>query len=191
MTLLLIFRGFYAWNFDECMGNGPSNKFFPDWRSEDDSVEACILDDGTYTVPNGTPKYDTLQECCDTHYSWNSDICNGVQAGPSNKYFPNWDGTEHVCLLDDGINVLPASAPLFEDLASCCDSQYSWNLAQCNGVTGPSNKYFPNWDGAAQTCLLDDGSNTIPFAAPLFDDLQSCCESQYSWKLDECNILAP
>ena len=94
-----IFRGFYAWNFDECMGNGPSNKFFPDWRGEEDSVNACILDDGTHTVPKGTPKYDTLQECCDTHYSWNSDVCkvfrldhptNIIQTGTVLIMFVSW-----------------------------------------------------------------------------------------------------
>ena len=171
------------------MGNGPSNRFFPNWAGEEGSLHVCLLDDGTHTVLKGTPKYDTVEECCNSHYAWNHDDCISIR--PSNRYFPNWDGTDHVCLADDGSNIVPANAPLFDDLASCCDSQYSWNLALCNAVEGPSNRFFPNWEGADHTCFVDNGRNTLPFGAPLYDDLSSCCEDQYSWALDECNNFIP
>eukprot|EP00956_Cyclotella_meneghiniana_P006250 scaffold8160_cov38-Cyclotella_meneghiniana.AAC.2 len=194
--------GFYAWNFRECMGNnGPTNRYFPNWTREEGSSDVCLLDDGTYVVPEGTPQYETVQECCENHYSWNLDACNNVENEPSYKYFPNWDGNGYVCFLDDGTHVVPDSAPLFDDLTSCCDSQYSWNTAQCNSVYGPSYKYFPNLHGVEPICFFDDGGFTLPFAvidddddaaidipfgAPLYDDIRSCCDAQYPWARDEC-----
>eukprot|EP00956_Cyclotella_meneghiniana_P028796 scaffold68079_cov66-Cyclotella_meneghiniana.AAC.5 len=195
--------GFYAWNFKECIGDVPTFKFYPNWLRAGGSGDVCLFDDGSNEVPPGTPKYDTPKECCAIHYSWNLSVCNSVEAGPSNKYFPNWIGADHVCLLDDGSHTVPQSAPLYSDLTSCCDFNYSWNLAQCNAVEGPTGKYFPNLDGDDLTCFQDNGrfklpfadpvdnydnadTETLPFGAPLFDDLSSCCSNYYPWARDEC-----
>ena len=136
-------------------------------------------------MPEGEPKYDTIEECCESSsYLWDYDYC--VINSPSNKYFPNWDGYDPVCLADNGHNIVPVNAPLYDDLASCCDSQYPWNSALCNAVEGPSNRYFPSWGSAENTCFVDNGHRTLPFGAPLYDDLSSCCEDQYWWAIDEC-----
>ena len=136
-------------------------------------------------MPEGEPKYDTIEECCESSsYLWDYDYC--VINSPSNKYFPNWDGYDPVCLADNGHNIVPVNAPLYDDLASCCDSQYPWNSALCNAVEGPSNRYFPGWEGVENTCFVDNGRRILPFGAPLYDDLSSCCEDQYWWAIDEC-----
>ena len=201
LTESLIFRGFYAWNFKECTGNIPSFKFYPNWLRAGGSGDVCLLDDGSNEVPAGTPKYDSPQECCANHYSWNLIVCNSAELGASYKYFPNWDGIGHVCFLDDGTRVVPESAPLFDDSTSCCDSQYSWNMAQCRSVYETTYKYFPNLDGVVPTCFWNAGQFTfpfdvhdddddvaphIPFGAALYDDIQSCCDAEYPWARDEC-----
>ena len=179
--------GFYAWNFNECIGNTPTFKFYPNWLRVGSSLDVCLFDDGSNEVPPGTPTYDSPQECCAAHYSWNLDVCNSVEPGPTYKYFPNWNGNDHVCLKDDGTNVAPESVPLYEDLASCCDFNYSWNLAQCYAVEGPSGKYFPNLDGDDLTCFQNIGEiQTLPFGAPLYEDISSCCDHHYSWVSNEC-----
>jgi predicted secreted protein len=125
---------------------------------------------------------------CASHYSWNLNECNGVVLGPTNKYFPNWGGAPSVCLFDGGSNTVPTGAPLYNDLAACCATHYSWNSNECNGiVVGPSNKYYPNWSGAPNVCLLDDGSNVVPAGAPMYGDLSTCCASHYAWNLNACN----
>jgi predicted secreted protein len=181
----------YSWNLNECNGVvlGPTDKYFPNWEGTD---PVCHLDDGSNIVPGYAPLYNDLATCCARHYSWNSNECNGVVAVPTNKYFPNWEGVPHVCLLDDGSNSLPVGAPLFADLATCCATHYSWNSNECNGVNAPSNKYFPNWGGAPHVCLLDDGSISLPSGALKYDTLSLCCATHYSWNSNECNgSLAP
>jgi hypothetical protein len=142
-----------------------------------------------------------LAECCAAHYSWNSDECNGVVAGPTNKYFPNWGGSPNVCLLDDGSNTVPDGAPMFAGLADCCALHYSWNSNECNGVVTteapPSALYFPDWDGENLTCLQDDGSNVVPDymksnpTAYMHPSGEECCQIRYSWRKDDCiaNLL--
>ena len=116
-------------------------------------------------------------------------MCNSVEPGPSsNKYFPNWNGNEYVCLVDDGTRIVPESAPLYPDLGSCCDFNYSWNLAQCYAADGPSGKFYPNLDGDNFLCFqdVDSDAETLPFGAPVYDDRSSCCEAQFPWARDEC-----
>jgi hypothetical protein len=156
--------------------SGATGKYYPNWGSAL-GPHVCLLDDGSNTLPAGAPLYTDRSSCCSIHYSWNSNECNGVASGPSNKYFPNWNGAPNVCLLDDGSNTLPAGAPLYSDISSCCTTHYGWNLNQCLGIVlGPSNKYFPNWSGAPNVCLLDDGSHTVPDGAPMYGTLTDCCE---------------
>ena len=82
---------------------------------------------------------------------------------------------------------MPAYAPLIPDLKECCDTHYGWNHAECMGVvSGPSNKFFPNWGAQPNICLFDDGSNTVPVGAPLISDLKECCDTHYGWNHDEC-----
>eukprot|EP00956_Cyclotella_meneghiniana_P017194 scaffold27816_cov72-Cyclotella_meneghiniana.AAC.2 len=171
--------------------DGPTFKFYPNWLHVGGSRKICLFDDGSNEVPVGTPKYDSSQECCAIHYNWNLDECNNAddaESGPSNKYFPNWNGAPYVCLLDDGTHIVPESAPLYADLTSCCDLHYSWNMAQCNAVDGPTGKYYPNLDGDRFVCLHDSGIDfeTLPLGARLYDDRLSCCEAQYPWASDEC-----
>jgi hypothetical protein len=144
------------------------------------------VDDGTHTVPKGEPRYNTIEKCCDSwlDYEYDYDYC--IDNSPPNKYFPNWDGHDAVCLVV-GNNIVPEGAPLYDDLSSCCDSEYQWNLALCNDSEG-TNKYFPNWDGYDFICLKDDGHNIVPEGAPLYDDLASCCDTEYPWNSALCNV---
>lgn len=43
-------------------------------------------------------------------------------------------------------------------------------------VLGPSNDYFPNWGGAPDLCVQDDGSHTVPDGVPYYATLTDCCE---------------
>ena len=106
--------------------------------------------------------------------------------GPSLQYFPNWGGSNHVCIANDGTNVHPAGAPIYNDLESCCNFHYSWNMAQCNAVSGPSCKWLPNLEGGDLTCIQDATAQDLPFGARLYNDLESCCAHQYTWVKDEC-----
>ena len=144
------------------------------------------MDDGTHTVPKGEPRYNTIEKCCDSwlDYEWDYDYC--ISNSPPNKYFPNRDGHDAVCLVV-GNNIVPEGAPLYDDLASCCGSEYPWNSALCNVAGGPSNRYYPNWESGENTCFVDNGRRALPFGVPLYDDLSSCCEDQYRWAIDECN----
>jgi hypothetical protein len=160
--------------------SGATGKYYPNWGSAS-GPHVCLVDDGSNTLPAGAPLYTDRSTCCSSHYSWNSNECNGVASGPSNKYFPNWNGAPNVCLLDDGSNTLPAGAPLYSDISTCCTTHYGWNLNECLGIVlGPSNKYFPNWSGAPDVCLLDDGSHTVPDGAPMYGTLTDCCEYRLS-----------
>ena len=107
-------------------------QYYPNWGA---SPDVCLSTEDNPSVPAGTPVFANLYECCAAHYEWNLDECLGT--GPSLKYFPNWGSTPNVCLLDNGTNDVPPGAPLYNDLTTCCENMYNWNLNECNNATPP------------------------------------------------------
>jgi hypothetical protein len=96
--------------------------FYPDWEGKD---EGC-LDNGmepAYMMRNPYGYlFNTQEDCCREHYSWNYKTCMGIETGSGDKWYPDWEGDNN-CKNDGGAPkymVETASIWLEDSLESCC-----------------------------------------------------------------------
>ena len=99
------------------------------------------------------------------------------------------------------------SSFIFSDKASCCKEHFSWSLDTCMGGIGGTNiaygdgistavvgggsgdKYYADWTSGDDTCKNDALAPEYMINVPaiwLYDDLDSCCEQAFSYRLDYC-----
>eukprot|EP00956_Cyclotella_meneghiniana_P015505 scaffold23809_cov62-Cyclotella_meneghiniana.AAC.11 len=74
---------YFGYRLNDCLGSAVAsngtNLFFPDWSGS----EGCVKDNGNTRAPGyianqGTAyMYDSLDDCCANHYSWNLEGCLG------------------------------------------------------------------------------------------------------------------
>ena len=122
----------YSWDYNNCVGAKKTQnfgKYYPDF----DGTKHVCVNDGLQPMymdlSSAHWMYDTLKECCATHYSWNYDECLGsnpnapVVNDPAtyNKWFP---GKYHYIIM------IPPSCPHFYLLIHHVNSNFSLRLAQ-------------------------------------------------------------
>lgn len=112
------------------------------------------------------------------------------------QWYPDWNGDNKGCIQDgeepDYMKVSPESF-LFETKEECCDAHFSWGFSVCMGTKFVSSmKFFPDFDGANEGCLADEGSTVAPewmrsmSEWMLFDTVEECCDRHYSWSKAAC-----
>jgi hypothetical protein len=100
--------------------------FYPDWEGEN---EGCV-DNGMepYYMTRNPYGYlfNTQEDCCKEHYSWDYKTCMGIKTGSGDKWYPDWEGDDKC--KNDGrapkYMVEAASIWLEDSLESCCKFMY-------------------------------------------------------------------
>lgn len=121
-------------------------------------------------------------------------------------WYPDWDGSNKGCLSDGNEPLYMTQNPygfLFNSKEDCCDEHFSWGKAVCMGGIGGTSiahgeesassgiMYYADWlsgvedegcknDGRAPDYMVENQNMW------LFDDLDSCCETFFSYKLEDC-----
>eukprot|EP00970_Alexandrium_tamarense_P010655 scaffold2189_cov204-Alexandrium_tamarense.AAC.1 len=131
------------------------------------------------------------------YYSWRYDDCMVEGGGTSNTatlYYPNWEGSDHVCVNDgeapDYITQA-ASTFMFEDLEDCCEKYYWWNMAECLGsaANAGSNKYYADYrlSKCVKDCTDSDCGGLVGGVwDELYDDMSVCCAEKFWW-VEDCD----
>ena len=117
----------------------------------------------------------------------------------SGKYYPDWEGGNESCLVDNSSTPAPEYMQVtklwFSDtLGECCDKYYEYNPGECKGSSSiGSNKYYVNFDTwkCVRDCAVDSGVDCGGFSErdwtdEEFDDKSSCCTKYVSWNYKEC-----
>ena len=141
---------FFDYKFRDCMGMGTtlssagSGKYFPDWAGDN---KGCLQDMGSNRAPNymhGSSTFltDTLESCCDLHYSWNKNKCMGTSARDgSEKFYVLWKGGANNndvcvknCVEDAGTNcggLADSWDILYVSQAECCSERVPHEYKEC------------------------------------------------------------
>ena len=161
--------------------------------------------------------FTTLEKCCEYYFGWNLPTCIGThpQECVSTLWYPDWLGSNKGCLRDGNEPLYMVQNPdsfIFSDKRSCCEEHYSWGIDVCMGGIGGTDiahgngsstavgsgssggsgeKYYADWLSSVQTCKNDGLAPQYMVdleAIWLFDDLDSCCDQFFSYKLDFCKM---
>ena len=116
----------------------------------------------------------------------------------SNKFFPDWEGSNQSCLQDATNTPAPdymhVTEQWFADtLDECCEKHYFWNLNACLGgsATG-TDKWYVDW--ATFKCVKDcaeGGTDCGGFAdsygkSNLHASKNQCCDTHVGWDYTNC-----
>eukprot|EP01082_Thalassiosira_pseudonana_P004230 g3727.t1 g3727 contig13:15864-17481(+) len=173
----------------------PEPKFWPDWLGDD----TCVFNEKfpQYMQLNPSWTGSTLEDCCKRYYSWRYDDCMVEGGGTSNTatlYYPNWEGSDHVCVNDgeapDYITQA-ASTFMFEDLEDCCEKYYWWNMAECLGsvANAGSHKYYADYrlNKCVKDCTDSDCGGLVGGVwDELYNDKSVCCAEKFWW-VEDCD----
>ena len=211
----------YAWSKTSYVTGGgaaaPTGHYFPDFEGDN---ESCLVDSTNTPAPDymtsdhesdgHTWLYDTLQECCEQHFSYRLYACTRSSNGapiPSGHFYPDWEGDNLACLEDSVATPAPLwmaerhtenDPYMFDSLAECCEKYYHYREFACNGgsAAAPTGHYFPDWEGNNQGCLIDSTATPAPEYMTaghasdehtyLYDTLDECCEHHYPYAEEEC-----
>ena len=122
------------------MGSLSSTKYYPDWHGDN---ESCLIDNSSTPAPQymrvgNTWFSDTLDECCEKYYQYNTAGCKGSGGIGSNKYYVNWDTFKCVrdCAIGSGLDCGGFSDrdwgdEEFDDKSECCSTYLSWDYKEC------------------------------------------------------------
>ena len=130
---------FYTWNVIKCTGAtpilaNPNGGYYPDWESS--SSSGTCLNDGnvpTYMISNQNYYiFDTLEKCCNKHFSWNINKCLGTSstATGTNKWYVDW--TDSKCVQDcvgtsqSCGGIAEGWDELHSSQEECCEKKLSW-----------------------------------------------------------------
>jgi len=192
--------------------------WYPDWRP---GTTGCVNDgnEKPYMLVNSAwYLHPTLQECCQTRFSWDVEGCRensssgsssvGSTAGSvstasySNKLFAvDITGScQRDCLAQAGsftCVAAPASATLYDTVQACCTLGLMWvNPDYCasRSIGGYTNGWSARTNEA--TCVKDcDPANGPPcvshtdFTAKIFTTKAECCTTMVGWAPDLCLSL--
>jgi len=200
----------FAWNYEGCMGTLDDTcaraLWYPDWEGEN---KACKRDGNEpyYMTANPTVfMFSTKADCCEEHYSFAMGVCtgNGVSSLASgNKWYADWSSGDETCQNDgqapqymvDNMNLW-----LYDDRDACCKRFFNYKYADCVGgaAAAPSGRYFPDWEGDNEGCLVDSTTTPAPEYMSsgantwLHATLDECCEQHYGYRVEECKgVTAP
>ena len=189
------------------------NLFYPDQTTDS---AGCLNDGGQPAWMDANPAnwlFTTQEKCCKTHFGWNLPSCLGThrQECASTLWYPDWEGSNKGCLRDGNEPLYMVTNPagfIFSDKRSCCEEHFSWGFNVCMGGIGGTNishgsgssnaagsdsgsgdKYYADWTSGDDTCKNDGNAPDYMVNADavwLYDDLNSCCEQFFSYKLAYC-----
>ena len=133
-------EGYFSHTLSDCLGTSgvtSSNKYYPDWSG---SGDGCIQD----TVDTPAPKYmhgsnvwlfDTLDACCDAHFSYDNASCKGQ---PTAKWYVDWSVEKCYKNCDvsgtDCGGFVGSGPDLFDSQTKCCASKVSYNFRECMDI---------------------------------------------------------
>lgn len=138
---------YFLYNLADCLGTSAvaSNKYFPDWSNGGDD-NGCKQD----TAANPAPQYmqdsnvwffDTLDACCDAHFSYDEASCKGESstAGTSKWYVQYIDWNKAKCYKDcetgtDCGGLAGYGDELFDTQKKCCSTKVSYDYRQCMDI---------------------------------------------------------
>ena len=144
-SLLECCEKFYGWDVYGCTGTAPvltNGEFFPDWEGGGDR---CTSDGEIPIYMLSNQKYylsQTLEDCCEKHFSWNKNDCMGNTMTGTNKWYVVY-GSKETCLQDclttSGNQFCGGLVPswqeedgLFDTQEQCCEETLSWlSKKQC------------------------------------------------------------
>merc|ERR1712127_547344 len=117
-------------------------------------------------------------------------------------YYPNWRNGTIRCLHDDEqpfYMTRERDIWMTTDPVECCQQWYShdfflcasqsrdeFNLAQLANATSPRT-YYPDWE--FEVCKNDGQAPSYIALSPdiwMFEDITSCCEQYFDWRMNEC-----
>jgi len=191
---------YFGWIYDRCVGNLPGicarALFYPDWEGAN---QGCI-DDGNepdYMRDNAMGLlYVHLAECCEQHYSWNSQVCLDAPATlNSNLYFPDWEGDD-TCKNGGGQPDYMNNSPtlwMHDSLAACCKANYRHAYEECVGSDATSGSstlatlpglWYPDWgQNSNHVCKNDNNEEEHMTNNPglwMFSSQLECCKEHFS-----------
>jgi hypothetical protein len=121
-----------------------TGKFYPDWSGDN---EGCLEDTGSTRAPeymtqaSGTWLFDTLEKCCEQHYSYSLSECvgssgSGFNAVGSGKWYVDW--STYKCIEDSSGQLANeyGKANLHSTQSKCCQTHVSWDYKKCMGGGG-------------------------------------------------------
>jgi hypothetical protein len=85
-----------------------------------------------------------------------------------------------------------AAAWLLEDQQACCTKFFGYKLNACLGTSYlGSGKFYPDWAGDNEGCLVDSDATPAPeymhqFGIWFSDTLEMCCARHYLWNRSTC-----
>jgi hypothetical protein len=126
------------------ISSAATGKFYPDWAGDN---EGCLEDTGSTRAPEymaeayGTWFFDTLDKCCEQHYSYNLSECTGSSSAGSNavgsgKWYVDWSTFQ--CVTDSAGQLADeyGKANLHSTQSKCCETYVSWDYKNCMKGSG-------------------------------------------------------
>ncbi|KAL3797965.1 hypothetical protein HJC23_013203 [Cyclotella cryptica] len=188
----------FSWNYNFCMGADGTDSYalwYPDWEGTN---KGCLHDSYAPSYMTQNPShylFDSRQDCCKKHYSWNYAECVGGEAADSGeKWYVDWTLGDNTCKNDGkapDYMTQQSSIWLFDKQEDCLSSSfYSYDMTPCMG-TEASGKFFPDWSPGNEGCLVDERNARAPkyklqSKMWLYDTLDQCCTAHFSYKLSDC-----
>jgi hypothetical protein len=205
----------YSYKLDSCLGTSTaadvvgSNKWYLDWGRLK-CVQDCPKKNGEDCggLANvGSTLYKNERQCCNENTfvsckdsSTTTDLTDSTG---SNLWYVDWWAKACVkdCESGDDCGGLAPKYMLeskeqkwlYDDLDTCCEKHSSYKFDSCATTVKPllSGKYYPDWSGKNEGCLIDNESSPAPSylvgtKGSFFDTLEDCCEKNYSYKLASC-----
>lgn len=137
-------KSYFGWKLNRCIGSSSSatgtGKYFPDWEGNN---KGCLQDNASNRAPDYIFSsehwvFDTIDECCEVHYSWMESECKGTSGTGSQKWYIDWNDKKCVkdCALTSGSDCGGYAdhfgrANLHTSKADCCKAHMSWDYRHC------------------------------------------------------------
>jgi hypothetical protein len=129
---------FFDYKLKECLGAAylGSGKYYPDWAGDN---RGCLQDSDPHFAPDymarlGDWFFETLEECCEVHYSWNILACKGEALVGTNKWNVRYLSSKCVQDCDAG----PTCGGLaeywdlkYDSKEECCHQRMWWDFDTC------------------------------------------------------------
>lgn len=135
---------FFLYSVSECLGRSAvaSNKYFPDWSSANDGCQQDTVDNPApqYMQESSVWLFDTLDACCEAHFSYEEASCKGQSSSTSSgsaKWYVDW--SEEKCYKDcetgtDCGGLAGYGDELFDSQKKCCSSKVSYDFRKCMDI---------------------------------------------------------
>jgi hypothetical protein len=128
---------FFNYKLKDCLGAAylGTGKYYPDWAGDN---KGCVQDSDPNIAPDymaqlGFWFFETLEECCETHFKWTLPTCNVQGLVGTSKWYVDWQSWK--CVQDC---VGPTCGGLaegwdlkYDSKEECCEKSMWWNFNTC------------------------------------------------------------